>query len=154
MRIFIPVAFVVSGLMLGCTGDLVEIGPGARADMSGMAPADMAQAGGGEMGPSNLKFFPDIQMDIETKTCSLGACHGMNQAPIFKPMAQLATQADKDLNYNNFKSVVNLTAPDQSLVLTRPLPGSGHGGGTQFQNTQDPVYQRWLGWIQAGAPQQ
>jgi hypothetical protein len=151
MRIFIPIAFF---LVSGCTGDLVEIGAGARADLSGQAPPDMAQAGGGEMGPSNLKFFPDIQMDIDTKTCSLGACHGANQAPIFKAMGMLATQADKDLNYTNFKSVVDLANPALSLVLTRPLPGSGHGGGTQFQNTQDPVYQRWLGWIKAGAPQQ
>jgi hypothetical protein len=150
MRIFIPVAFF---LVSGCTGDLVEIGPGGRADMSGQV-VDMAQAGGGEMGPSSLKFFPDIQMDIDTKTCSLGACHGGTQIPVMKPMAMLATQADKDLNYNNFKSIINLATPDQSLALTRPLPGSGHGGGTQFQNTQDPVYKRWLGWISAGAPQQ
>jgi hypothetical protein len=93
--------------------------------------------------------FSEIQSDIDQKTCSLGACHGANQIPIWTAMA---TGSSLMTNYNSFIAYVNTGTPAASLVLTRPLPGSGHGGGTQFQSTSDPVYKRWLGWIEAGAP--
>ncbi|MDB4964496.1 MAG: hypothetical protein JWN44_185 [Myxococcales bacterium] len=139
--------FVVSG----CTGDLVEIGPGVRADMSGVVP-DMAQGGGGEMGPNSAKFFPDIQADVDQLTCSLVGCHGGTQIPVLKPTP--TAQADKDANYTNFMTDVNTTAPAQSPVLTKNLPGASHGGGAKFTGTNDPKYIRWLNWIAAGAPKQ
>ena len=149
MRIFTGLALVF--MVSGCTGDLVEIGPGVRPDMSGVV-ADMAQGGGGEMGPNTAKFFPDIQADIDVLTCSLGDCHGGTQVPVLKAMP--TAQADKDSNYASFMTDVNLGAPAQSLVLTKNLPGASHGGGQKFSGTSDPKYVRWLNWISAGAPKQ
>lgn len=143
--------FVVVALA-GCTGDLVEIGPGSKADMSGTAAVvDMAggQGGNAEMGPNTAKFFPDIQKDVDTLTCSLSACHGGTQVPVLKAMAVAGTG---DANYTNFMADVNTAAPSQSPVLTKNLPGASHGGGAKFTGTSDPVYQRWLAWITAGAP--
>jgi hypothetical protein len=42
-----------------------------------------------------------------------------------------------------------------SLSLTTGLVGSGHTGGTYFPGgTSDPMYVKWLAWINAGAPLQ
>jgi hypothetical protein len=148
MRILSALLFAA---MAGCTGDLVEIGAGGG-DLAGGGGGDMAQGGGGgEMGPNTAKFFPDIQKDVDTLTCSITACHGGAQAPVLKPMAVAGTG---DANYTNFMTAVSTGAPSQSLVLTKNLPGASHGGGAKFTGTRDPVYQRWLGWISAGAPKQ
>jgi hypothetical protein len=149
MRIFLHGCVLV--MMAGCTGDLVELNA-TRDQGTGGGPPDMAQAGGGEMGPSNLKFYPDIQNDIDTvEGCSAVGCHGGTQIPVLK---MGATAANDQGNYAAFINDVNTGAPDQSLVLTKNLPGASHGGGAKFSGTQDVVYQRWLGWIQAGAPKQ
>jgi hypothetical protein len=118
---------------------------------------DMAQAGGGEMGPNTAKFSPDIQMDLDAKGCTLTACHGtMGNGSVMyiKPMATV--QADIDMNYTNAMAEINAGAPAQSKLLMNPLAGSGsgHAGTTPFASTADPTYQKWLAWIQAGAPKQ
>jgi hypothetical protein len=140
--------------MAGCTGDLVDIGAGAKQDMA-FSEVDMAQAPGGEMGPmSAAKFSPDIQMDLDAKGCTLTACHGtMGNGSVMyiKPMA--TAQADLTMNYMDVLNEVNKTAPDQSPLLRNPLAGSGsgHAGTTPFASTNDPTYQKWLAWISAGA---
>lgn len=140
-------------VVAGCTGDLVEIGAAAKQDMS-FSQVDMAQGGGGEMGPSTARFFPDIQADIDSIGCSATGCHGGTQIPVVK-MGATGGTAQGDTNYTNFMNDVNLTAPDQSLVLTKNLPGASHGGGSKFAGgTNDPTYKKWLGWIQAGALKQ
>lgn len=150
MRIFFFGCVLVMATS-GCVGDLVEIGASANQDMS-FSQVDMSQGGGGEMGLSNLKFFPDIQSDIDTVVgCSATGCHGGTQIPVLK----MGATAANDLgNYTNIMNDVNLTAPDQSPILTKNLPGASHGGGAKFTGTNDPTYKRWLGWIQAGAPKQ
>lgn len=155
MRIFFSgcVLFV----MAGCTGDLVDIGSGAKQDMA-FSEVDMAQAPGGEMGPlSAAKFSPDIQMDLDAKGCTLTACHGtMGNGSVMyiKPMATV--QADIDANYMAAMAEINTTAPEQSPLVKNPLAGSGsgHAGTTPFASTADPTYQKWLAWIKAGAPKQ
>lgn len=49
---------------------------------------------------------------------------------------------------------VNLETPDDSLLLTKPLEGSGatHGGGKQFAADTDIGYLSIRGWIESGAP--
>jgi hypothetical protein len=155
MRNFIP-AFALA-LLAGCTGDLVELTPGSP-DMSVGAVADLAQAGGGEMGPSvGAKFSPDIQADLDAKGCTSVACHGTsgnNSVMYVKPMA--TAQADIDTNYMNVMNEVNKTSPAQSPLLVQPgTTGSGHVGGIVFtMGANDPTYMKWLAWIQAGAPKQ
>jgi hypothetical protein len=148
MRIFFSgcVLFV----MAGCTGDLVDIGAGAKQDMA-FSDVDMAQSQGGEMGPSTAKFYPDIQADLESLGCTNVACHGGTQVPVVK---MGATAANDQGNYMNFMNDVNLGAPEQSLALTKPLTGSGvtHSGTKPFTSTTDPNYVKWLNWIKAGAP--
>jgi hypothetical protein len=154
MRIFLKVSVIA--LMAGCTGDLVELG--AKPDMSVAAVQDQGQGGGGEMGPmSSAKFNPDIQMDLDSKGCTIGACHGtQNDGSVMYVKAMATAQADIDANYMAVMAEINATAPEQSPLLRNPLAGSGsgHAGTTPFASTSDPTYQKWLAWIQAGAPKQ
>jgi hypothetical protein len=151
MRIFYSGCLLF--VMAGCTGDLVDIGAGAKQDMA-FSDVDMVQAGGGEMGPINTKFNPDIQTDLDKEGCTLGACHGtMGNGSVMYVKAMATVQADIDANYMNVLKEVNKTAPDQSPLLRNPLAGSGsgHAGTTPFASTNDATYQKWLAWISAGA---
>ena len=98
------------------------------------------------MTPQSAKFNPDIETDIENLGCSNAACHGGAQTPVLKNGQAAA-------NYTNF--VMDAMSGANSLVLTKNLQGSGmtHAGGIKFTSTSDPVYQRWLKWINAGNPQ-
>jgi hypothetical protein len=138
MRIFPWLALLV---VTGCIGDIVELGG------SGDGGGDLAQSG-------PAKFNPTIQMDLDTQGCTAAACHGGTQAPVVKMGA--TAQADIDSNYMHVMVDVNMTAADQSLLLTKPLQNSGvtHSGTKPFASTSDATYQRWLAWIQAGAPKQ
>lgn len=155
MRIFLHGCVIA--LMAGCTGDLVEIGVGAKQDLSVGAANDMSQGTGGEMGPTSAKFSPDIQSDLDAKGCTITACHGTSgngSVMYVKPMA--TAQADIDANYTSVVTETNMTAPDQSKLVRFPLAGSGsgHAGTTPFASTSDPTYQKWLAWITAGVPKQ
>jgi hypothetical protein len=88
--------------------------------------------------------------DIVKLSCSSASCHGTSQTPVLKDSTDPAVLM---MNYMNFK--LSAMSGASSTVLTKPLSGSGvtHSGGKQFSSTSDPVYQRWLGWITAGAPQ-
>lgn len=48
--------------------------------------------------------------------------------------------------------LLDLAAPDQSLLLLKPLAeaagGLRHGGGTKFQNLEDPAYLDFRAWIE------
>ena len=62
MRTFLPIFGIA--LLVGCTGDLVELNPGE--DLAFGAAVDMAEGGGGELGP-NTTHFVDIQADLDAK---------------------------------------------------------------------------------------
>lgn len=49
---------------------------------------------------------------------------------------------------------VNVAAPEDSLMLDKPLEASGvgHGGGKQFAAETDIGYLSIRGWIESGAP--
>lgn len=100
-------------------------------------------------------FYPDIQADIDGKGCTIGACHGtVGDGSVLYVKAMATMQSDIDGNYSDVLNEINFTTPDQSALLRNPLAGSGsgHAGTTPFASTSDPTYQRWLHWIQAGAP--
>jgi hypothetical protein len=153
MRIFTGFVLFV---LAGCTGDLVELGVGNKQDMS-FAGVDLAQGGGGEMGLSTAKFFPDIQMDLDAKGCTITACHGAaGTGSVMVIKAAVTAQADIDANYASAMNEVNTTMADQSPLLTKPTATSGvtHSGTKPIASTSDPTYVKWLGWIQAGAQKQ
>ena len=151
-------------LLTGCVGDLVELTPGSKGDMAqapqpqpdlAEPPASPDGGGGGDVDLAQpvqtLHFDPTIQADIDNLGCSASSCHGGTQVPVLKRLP--ATDADKTANYNAFKAEAMNGA--NSNVLVKNLAGSGvtHTGGSSFASTQDPIYQRWLTWINEGNPQ-
>jgi hypothetical protein len=139
----------------GCVGDIVELTPGARADMTQGSLPDLTSpqpdAGGGDLAQPVAHFNPTLQADVDTLGCSAASCHGGTQVPVLRRMP--ITQADIDANYNAFKAEAQ--AGEQSKILTKNLAGSGvtHTGGSSFASTSDPIYQRWLAWINGGMPE-
>jgi hypothetical protein len=93
------------------------------------------------------KFNPNIESDLDTLACT-GSCHqtGGGGAGVL-----LLQPNNAQANYTPFSNISKTGA--QSIALTHGLPGSGHGGGTYFPlGTNDPLYKKWLAWINAGAP--
>jgi hypothetical protein len=145
MRIFTALALILAG----CTGDLVELGPktGTGGSGGGGGSTDMAQGTSG----GAAKFNPDIQRDIDSLGCSSGGCHGAGVKPA---LTMGASGAALDTNYTNFIGDCTTANPAGSPVLAKNLPGASHVGGAKFSGTSDPIYTRWLAWIQAGEPKQ
>jgi hypothetical protein len=156
--------FVLS--LVGCTGDLVDIGkktgnttPGV--DMASSSPGSNpgnnnpgnnnpgTGTGGKDGGASTggaLTFATSIQPGLDSKGCTGGGCHGGTQPPKF---IANATGADLTANYGSFKGVAS--SGEQSPALQTPLQGQGHP--KLFNDSTDSVYQQWLAWINAGDPQ-
>ncbi|MGZ3429131.1 MAG: hypothetical protein ACXVDD_06255 [Polyangia bacterium] len=143
----LAVAFAL--LASGCL-PAFDKGPSGDADMGTAAGGDLANGG-----TSAVYFDPDIQRDLDTLGCTASACHGATASPVVSAMP--ASAADWMTNYNDIR--VDCTTLDclgggaSSLLLTKPLQGSAtHSGTKPFASSADPTYQRWLAWIEAGAP--
>lgn len=143
----------IAALGAGCVGDLIELKPSSD-DMNVTVPQDLTSAPQVEM--SVPHFFDDIQNDINAKGCGNAGCHAMGSSPptlVKNP----TSQADKDANYDNFKTnavdAKSMMDPSMSHMLVIMLAPSGtHPGGTLLPSKTDPVYLRWLAWIAAGGP--
>jgi hypothetical protein len=148
-----PALYFVAALLSGCVGDLVELTPPKpAADLAGSnnSVGDMAGAShnGDGMTAQTIHFTPDIQQDIHNLGCAAAACHAAGQTMILKdPAADTATQM---ANYTAFTAQANTGG--NSPVLTKNLAGNAvtHSGGKAFQTVTDPVYVRWLNWINDG----
>jgi hypothetical protein len=117
-------------------------GGGGGNDLGLESPRDMTQA--------ITHFDPTIQADIDNLGCSAASCHGGTTAPLLVQRPVAAT--DKQDNYDDFKAEAMMGAA--SKVLVENLSGSSvtHAGGSAFASKTDPIYQRWLLWIDQGNP--
>jgi len=149
----LALTFVI-GTLTGCVGDLVELTPPMHQDAGTTPQPDLSNGnpnpgsdGGGT--PQSVKFNPDINTDIQNLGCAAAACHGGTQIPLLKSATDTASI---NANYSAFTAEANTGA--NSPVLTKNLNNSGvtHTGGKPFTDTSNAVYQRWLGWINAGNP--
>jgi hypothetical protein len=156
---------VAALLSSGCLSWFVpDYPPPAEPGSDASSPSDLAPQAGpavpvpGDGGGAVALGFAEVQAGLDTKGCTSSACHGGLQTPQLK--AAPATDADKMASFNAFKIgctqglCVNPVTPTASLVLQKPLAGSPltHAGGKLFADFNDPVYVKWLAWIQAGAP--
>jgi hypothetical protein len=126
----------------GCHGDLFELPAGQDAGPPDLAAVDA---------PVGPVFFPAIQMDLDALACSTAQCHGSGATPM-KVTPMPSGDAALRANYIEVKARAQMGA--MSLLLVKSLEGSAvtHIGGKRFASTGDPVYQRWLAWIDANAP--
>ncbi len=153
---YFPAVMALVLPLTGCTGDLVDL---RAADGSAQMSADMSAGtdamggmpGNDAGGTQNVTFAGQVFMDLQTKGCTSGACHGGTQVPVLKGQSVDTDYTSILMNPQDAQSGGN------SLILTKNLPASAggvtHGGGTAFPSgTSDPTYQRWLAWITAGNP--
>ncbi len=142
---------IMIGSMTGCVGDLMELTPQKQADGGATPTPDLAGSNPSPDGaPQSVKFNPDIQADITTLGCANTGCHGgTTNVPVLGP----ANNAQAIMaNYTAF--VAQAQSGANSPVLTNNLNNDGvtHTGGKPFMDTSNAIYQRWLGWINAGNP--
>ncbi len=123
----------------GCTGELREL------------DGDMASGGGDAAMQQSLAYATAIQGDLDGRGCTSMACHGGGTPPMHV-LANATAPADLAANWGEVKA--RASSGTSSLLLTKNLAGSMdmHTGGKPFASTMDATYQRWLAWIEAGAP--
>jgi hypothetical protein len=104
--------------------------------------------GGDPCAPAAVRFYPDIQSDLVTLSCTTGgACHGSAQPPIFRQSPQ--TDVERNDNFMSFVGECNAIDPAKSPIIQNALGNMSHVGGTLMKMT-DPQYQRWIAWIADG----
>ncbi len=107
-------------------------------------------------GPGGSAFFnPEIQQDLDKLGCTSSSCHGGGVSPVLH--ASPTSAADWQANYTNVKidcsTLDCLAGGASSPLLQKALVGGAmHAGSKPFASTSDATYQRWLAWIEAGAP--
>lgn len=147
----VVLAAAAVAVAVGCQGEL-KLNDGV-----GAGPRDMATA---SAIPANLGFV-DINSDLQALGCTnnIGACHGGTN-----PTGLMALQdgAGQDMaklmaNYNSVVPLrVDTTNPSDSKLVKKPLDkaqgGTDHvGGNAFFPDKSNPMYQRWVKWVQLGA---
>ena len=84
---------------------------------------------------------------MTSPTCVSSSCHeGTNKLPIDFLLSDYSGK-EKEL-YRNVLDRVNLTDPENSLLLRKGAGQGPHGGGNALSNNYNTV----LNWIRRGAP--
>lgn len=94
--------------------------------------------------PTNVSYATDVAPIWTSRGCT--GCHGSSGGLSLSGSVTASRNA-------LLAGRVNTTTPSSSLILTKPLTGSGvsHGGGKFFSSTSDADYQKILDWITQGA---
>ena len=94
--------------------------------------------------PAAVSYATDVAPIWTSRGCT--GCHGGSGGLSLSGSATASRSA-------LLAGRVNTTTPAASLILTKPLTGSGvsHGGGKTFSSTADADYQKILDWITQGA---
>jgi hypothetical protein len=112
-------------------------------------------AAGADPAPDPAPSFLRVVEPVLTRAgCNQGACHGKGagQNGFRLSLRGYAPELDHHWIVREFVGRrVALSAPEESLLLTKPVGKVPHGGGVLFdENSRD--YQTLLAWLKAGAP--
>ena len=100
-----------------------------------------------------IEFESEVLVALSKQGCNSGACHG---SPSGKAGFRLSLRAfDMQLDQltlirEDFGRRINPIAPEQSLLLLKPLMKVPHGGGKQLRK-EDAAYKILHDWIAGGA---
>lgn len=143
------------GVLLACQGELKLNNPAVVGSGADLAPAPDQ---GGDVGPTpGFVSYLDIERDLENSgyLCATAGCHGGNNPPGLMKLLSgaLSNMTALQSNYSEVKARVDTSNPENSVLLLKTLKPSTtmHSGIKPFNDTSDPVYQRWLTWIRLGA---
>lgn len=102
--------------------------------------------------PAPVSFHNETLAALSKTSCNMGACHG---SPSGKGGFRLSLRAyDPELDILTLKGEfygrrANPMAPDESLLLRKPLMELAHGGGRRIKKT-DTAYKVLRNWIGEG----
>lgn len=102
--------------------------------------------------PSPVAFHTEVLAALTKSGCNMGACHG---SPSGKGGFRLSLRGyDEQLDLVTlrgefFNRRSNILAPDESLLLRKPLMQVAHGGGRRLHQN-DPSHQVLRQWISEG----
>ncbi|MCA2969181.1 MAG: DUF1553 domain-containing protein [Acidobacteriaceae bacterium] len=101
-----------------------------------------------------VSFNPDILSILTTKGCNTAACHGSiaGKSGFKLSLFGYDSEADHDMIVNKHGGRrVQLTKPEESLLLKKPSYQTPHGGGKVLPvGSHD--YETMLKWLRQGAP--
>lgn len=102
--------------------------------------------------PHRTAFENEVLVALSKQGCNSGACHG---SPSGKGMFRLSLRAfdpkldELTLIREDFGRRINRLAPQESLLLLKPLMGVAHGGGKHLHR-DDEAYEVLRDWITEG----
>lgn len=143
---------------LSDTGDVVAqtAGNGVLTARFGRREIDIpvSVAGDSDLTPSTPSFVRDVLPALNQAGCSSGGCHakpeGQNGFKLsvfsYDPQADFAEIVKDGRGRRIFPS-----APDESLVVLKPLGAVPHEGGQRFARNSE-THQLLTRWLQAGMP--
>lgn len=105
------------------------------------------------VGQLEPRFSPDVVSVLTIKGCNNSGCHGSpaGQSGFKLSLFGYDVEADHDMIVNKHSGRrVSLTAPEQSLLLRKPLFEAPHGGGRLLTKDSEE-YRTLLTWLQKGA---
>lgn len=143
--------------------ELAEIREGAIYPLANGETQLLVQVGGSQhsvpvkvslpAAPRRVEFESEVLVALSKQGCNSGACHG---SPSGKGGFRLSLRAfDLKLDQltlirEEFGRRINSFAPEQSLILLKPLMKVPHGGGKQL-HLDDEAYKLLRDWVAAGA---
>jgi hypothetical protein len=98
-------------------------------------------------------FRNDVMAILSKSGCNAGQCHGNANGKAGFKLSLRGESADLDflaLTHDQFNRRLNLSEPDQSLILLKPSTQIAHEGGQRFK-TNSWEFQALLKWISKGA---
>jgi hypothetical protein len=106
----------------------------------------------GQASPQPISFEYEMLAALSKQGCNMGPCHGSPSGKggfrlslrAFDPPLDKLTLIREDLGRRT-----NVLAPDESLLLVKPLMKVPHGGGLKLRKT-DPAYALMRQWIAEG----
>jgi hypothetical protein len=99
-------------------------------------------------------FENDVQPILTRFGCNSGPCHGKSRGQGGFQLSLLAFDPQQDFDALTKEARgrrVFVSAPEHSLLLTKPTGQVPHGGGKRLE-PDSPEYATLLSWIRAGAP--
>jgi hypothetical protein len=103
--------------------------------------------------PDPIRFNTEIQAALTKQGCNAGSCHGSPQGKAGFSLSLFGfdpTHDQRTLVREGQNRRLNVLAPDESLMLKKPLLRIPHVGGKKLRRT-DTAYQILRQWIYEGA---
>lgn len=101
-----------------------------------------------------ISFVKDVMPVLTSAGCNTGGCHGSSRGKDGFRLSLFGYDPDGDhyrLTREAIGRRINLTVPEESLLLEKAINAVPHTGGERFKKDSE-FYNTVLAWLKAGAP--